>query len=68
MKGWAKKMIWFFGIGLFMTLKEYMYWLQARIPYEYDVSSGTMLLALIVFPLFFLKDDPEVQTRAKKRR
>ncbi len=58
MKGWSKKMIWFFGSFFLINLDDYLNpMVDGRFPEDVLLMTALTKLLVIVIPLFFLGDD-----------
>lgn len=55
--GWQKKMLWFVLTTLLSILDGWVYFLRYGVPFEYTPFTALVDLAILVVPLFFLKDD-----------
>lgn len=57
MKGWAKKMIWFFGFWAFEMADSHLYFLKSGSYVDFHPSVLIIMFSAWLVPLFYLKDD-----------
>ncbi len=68
MKGWAKKMIWFFGLQLFYLLQGIANYLIGQPEPEMTLTRAIVGLGIYFIPMFYLGDDKETKCDTAKKK
>ncbi len=67
MKSFTKKIIWFFGYGLFEVLRDFIFYITHGVPTDLYfiedvfIVGNFIVLFVWIFPLFFMKDDKRIK-------